>query len=217
MQQRVTTVKPVQQVLESVLNRPMPVSSIFANIPDNTSQETISRRERIATLWLQLTDIYGSRFVNVYGEKDSGVWYQALSDLNEDDFVFGLTAILRDIRFETWPPNCTQFRHLCLKKASDNTIPSVHKAFAEMRSNLMFSSPRKWSHPAVKYTVKYLGIKKMSSGRTDAVFNEFSVLYEKVCERFRQGFQIPFVADEELVETPSKSHTIPLLSQLIRC
>lgn len=217
MQQRTTaTVKRANQVLESVLNKPTPVSFISAKKLDDTSQETTRHQERIATLWLQLTDIYGTRFVNVYGEIDSGVWYQALSDLTEEDWSFGLKAMLRDPRFETWPPNCTQFRHLCLNKISGSEIPSVHKAFAEARLKATRSSPQQWSHPAVKYTVKHLGLTKMNDGDTYKVFNEFNEFYHRVCERVSKGFSIPFVANEELIDTSVRKNPIPRLAHQIR-
>jgi hypothetical protein len=104
---------------------------------DDSIQEVQMNNGFIATLWLQLTDIYGMRFINLYGEKDSGVWFQALRDLTEEEIERGLHAMFRDERFETWPPNCTQFRHLCLKR---NKLPSVHKAFNEARHNLNFLS-----------------------------------------------------------------------------
>lgn len=169
----------------------------------------------IAKLWLQLTDIYGALFVNRFGEKDSGVWNQALSDLSEADIRHGLEAMIRDARFETWPPNCTQFRHLCLKD-SVNELPSVHKAFNEARQNLNLSKPT-WSHPAVKFTVKYVGVSVINSGRADVAFEAFKTGYQKVCERIRQGHQVPDVHDDELGLKPKTSlKSIPKLVQLIR-
>jgi len=169
----------------------------------------------IATLWLQLTDTYGARFINLYGEKDSGVWFQTLCDLTEEEIEMGLHAMLRDERFETWPPNCTQFRHLCLKKYK-NELPNVHKAFNEARHNLNFSAPT-WSNPAIKFTVKHLGVDAVNAARADIAFEEFNALYIKVCEQIRQGFEVPQVADEEVViKRKSTQSNIPRLSQLIK-
>lgn len=170
----------------------------------------------IATLWLQLTDIYGPLFVNRFGEKDSGVWYQALSDLSEIEIQAGLEAMIRDARFETWPPNCTQFRRLCINGLGDKGLPSVHKAFIEARQNLNLSNPG-WSHPAIKFTVKYVGLAIMNSGRTDIAFEAFKTGYQKVCERIRRGHQVPFVHDEELCMQRKTLTKPPIkLVQLIR-
>jgi len=169
----------------------------------------------IATLWLQLTDIYGARFINLYGEKDPGVWFQTLCDLTEEEIEMGLHAMFSDERFETWPPNCTQFRHLCLKRHKEGP-PNVHKAFNEARHNLNFSKPL-WSHPAVKFTVKHLGVDVVNAARADIAFAEFNALYIKVCERIRQGFEVPQVSDDEVViKRKLTQSNIPRLSQLIK-
>ena len=150
----------------------------------------------IATLWAQLTEIYSSRFVNAYGVKDSGVWYHALSDLTNDDFRQGLYLMMRDARFETWPPNCTQFRHLCLK-GREVTLPTVHQAFKEARQNAYAATPV-WSHLAVKFTVKYVGVDVVHSAHTHVAFQTFEKGYAKVCARIAEGYAIPAVPDEEV-------------------
>ncbi len=150
----------------------------------------------MSTIWVQLTDIYGARFSNATDVKNARVWQYALNDLTEDEVRCGLHAMLRDERFETWPPNVTQFRHLCLK-GKTGALPSVHKAFAEARQNALYSSP-KWSHKAVKFTVKYVGVDVVNSAYTHEAFQTFSKAYAKVCVRISEGFTIPDVADEEV-------------------
>jgi hypothetical protein len=171
--------------------------------------------DMVSTLWLQLTDIYGARFVNQYGGHDSGVWFQALHDLTEDDMSFGLHSMMRDIRFETWPPNCTQFRRLCLQQTT--RLPTVHQAFNEARENLLFSSSRSWSHAAVKFAVKYVGVDVVNDGNTVNALKAFRLGYEKVCTRIAAGHQVPSVRDDEVIIKQKKSgRSIPRLAQLIR-
>lgn len=143
-----------------------------------------------------MTDIYGARFVNAYGVKDSGVWFHALHDLTEDELRTGLYAVMRDARFETWPPNCTQFRQLCLT-GKKTTLPTVHQAFNEARQNALYSNP-KWSHEAVKFTVKYVGVDEVNSAYTHVAFQRFEKGYAKVCERILAGFAVPDVLDVEV-------------------
>ena len=150
----------------------------------------------ISILWGQLTDIYGARFVNAYGEKDSGVWHQALIDLTETQLREGLSLMMRDKRFETWPPNCTQFRHLCLE-GKKQAIPTVHQAFAEARQNAYYASPM-WSHPAVKFTVKYVGADVINSPYELKAWEHFSKGYAKVCARMAEGYAVPEVSDEDV-------------------
>ena len=187
-------------VLHSVSSLPIVKNSNFASIQTDSmrGQQQIPPQSNtlISTLWVQLTDIYGSRFVNAYGVKDSGVWHHALCDLTEDDFRNGLYLMMRDARFETWPPNCTQFRQLCLK-GKPGLLPTVHQAFSEARQNALYPSP-KWSHPAVKFAVKYVGVDVVNSAYTHVAFQTFEKGYAKVCARIADGYAVPDVTDEEV-------------------
>jgi hypothetical protein len=210
--QAATTVKNVNQALANVLNKPTPANLTSAKQADVITPKPLISPELIATLWSQLTDIYGARFVNQYGEKDSGVWHETLADLTESDFCFGLQAMVRDVRFETWPPNCTQFRHLCLKKT---ILPSVHKAFLEARWNLGFATVRQWSHPAIKFTVKHVGLEKVNDAHTNRAFAAFSDYYERVCARIAAGGSLPDVDENELVISHKQQKPLFRLSQLV--
>ena len=193
-------VKPLQSV--SSLHVAREATSNFASKHADSLSEAHQNKSPcqsdtwISTLWVQLTDIYGARFSNAYGLKDSGVWYHALSDLTEENVRDGLYFMMRDERFETWPPNCTQFRQLCLK-GKTGALPTVHKAFAEARQNALYAAP-KWTHPAVKFTVKYVGVDVVNSAYTHVAFQTFEKGYAKVCARIAEGFEVPDVADEEV-------------------
>ena len=171
----------------------------------------------MAHLWLKLTEIYGPLFVNRHGVKDSGVWYEALCDLTENDIKFGLWALFRAKEHKDWPPSCLQFRHLCLSKQEPeaNGLPTVHAAFYEARRNLSFSKAQ-WSHPAIKFTVKILGIDKVNAARADLAFAEFKPMYLKVCAEISLGKDVPFVADDELVIRKKNTTKIPHLAQLMK-
>lgn len=162
----------------------------------------------ISTLWGQLTDIYGARFINVFGEKDSGVWQIALNDLDEDSIRQGLYLMMRDKRFETWPPTCLEFRHLCLSGKVEKSLPTVHQAFNEARQNALCSNPV-WSHQAIKCAVKYVGVETVNSPYTAEAFQKFKKGYEKICARIHEGYEIPAIADEEVAyyHRKQKKHT----------
>lgn len=171
----------------------------------------------MAHLWLKLTDIYGPLFTNRQGEKDSGVWFEALCDLTENDIKFGIWALYRAPKHKDWPPTCIQFRHLCLSQyePEENGIPAVHKAFDEARRNLSCSKPH-WSHPAIKFTVKLVGIDNVNAARTDLALAAFKPVYKKVCAEICLGKEVPFVADEELVVIKKTTTKIPRLAQLMK-
>ena len=195
-----SNIKHLQSVSSRCLPKEVPLSSVKRH--DASAREEQQHTQPLqsdtllATILVQLTDLYGARFSNTTDAKNAGVWQYVLGDLTEDDVRRGLQAMLSDERFETWPPNATQLRHLCLK-GKTGALPSVHKAFAEARQNALYPAPL-WSHKAVKFTVKYVGVDVVNSAYTHEAFQTFSRAYEKVCERISEGFMIPDVADEEV-------------------
>ncbi len=219
MQQNSAQENPILHVshhLESVLLTPGQTNSPLTNHRSalNQSQGSMKVRGLIATLWLTLTDVYGVRFVNQYGSCDeSGVWAMALEGFDEEDVRFGLKAMICDIRFETWPPNCTQFRHLCLSCLNEcpQQLPSVHKAFIEALNNLWLKNPV-WSHDGVKCAIKLCGIHKLTEPRVDRAFKDFSQAYSKVSKRVLSGEALPSVSNDE-VRLPAykKSNNSPKL------
>jgi hypothetical protein len=66
-------------------------------------------------------------------------------------------------------------------------------------------------------TVKHLGVDVVNAARADIAFVEFNALYTRVCEQINQGFEIPEVADDEvLIKRKKPQGNIPRLTQLIR-
>lgn len=157
-------------------------------------------KANIASLWISLSEIYHNRFLSKYGIEDTGTWFEALKDLHMDLLDFGLSAMMRDVRFETWPPNCTQFRHLCLAKPVSASFPSVHDAYREARENLWHKGEvRSWSHPAIKFTIKQVTIPVVTDDRQHIAYPAFRMCYELVCKRISEGGLVPVVTAEELV------------------
>lgn len=200
-------VQPIRKVLNNVLSMHTATNLTTANKQEDFTQRELTHSTRsqnhnqsntlISTLWGQLTDIYGARFLNAHGEKDLGVWQIALSDLQEEEIRQGLYLMMRDKRFETWPPNCTEFRHLCLNGRKEDSLPTVHQAFNEARQNALYAHPV-WSHKAVKFTVKYVGVDIVNSAYTHHAFEQFKKAYAKVCARIQEGHEVPEITDEEV-------------------
>lgn len=152
--------------------------------------------------------------MSTYGERDSGVWEQALSDLTEDELREGLTKMMRDLRFETWPPNCTQFRHLCASTRA-STPPSVMLAFREVQQNKYRSRPT-WSHLAIKMTIKCIGVHIAYKDDEREAFKEFSKKYEQVCARMAGGHPLPEIADCDVKAPEIKRSLPPQVSENIK-
>ena len=93
----------------------------------------------------------------------------------------------------------------------------MHTAFNEARENLLFSSKRAWSHAAVKFTVKYVGVDVVNHANKAHAFKAFAIGYEKVSRGIAEGREVPAVNDDEVIIKQKKSsHPIPRLTQLLR-
>ena len=216
MQTAVNHPKPVHSLLQSVLSEPMPMSLTTVSEQDNSSKKATLPKALIAVLWKQLSDIYGARFTREHGESDvSGVWYQALNDLSRNEFYHGLYALYRDSRFETWPPNCTEFRHLCLKRAGKG-IPTVHEAFREVQAHLLSPKRTRWSHLVVKHALARTGVVFMDKAPVHQTFGVFKSVYEALCQQLADGILLAEVPDEALLPVRTRSKPIPNLQSLLR-
>ena len=122
--------------------------------------------------------------------------------------------MMHDIRFETWPPNCTQFRHLCLS-TREPAAPSVMVAFREVCHNRYCSVPS-WSHPAIKLTIKCLGAAVVYAEDEKKAFDAFSKKYAQICERMVTGHPLPVVHDNEVRAPEFKRDPASKMSQNIK-
>ncbi|OGO92829.1 MAG: hypothetical protein A3F10_04870 [Coxiella sp. RIFCSPHIGHO2_12_FULL_42_15] len=138
-----------------------------------------------------MTRAYGYKFINNFGEKDNGIWYEALKDLTSDDLNYGFKKMLVTItdeerkRREAWPPNVKEFRMYCERRLQDFDLPEVHEAFREAQNNNYLSRPY-WSHPLVLVAKKRLN-KKPNDYVMDEDYRSFAVIYRDLCQRFMRG------------------------------
>ncbi len=150
---------------------------------------------------MKLTAIYGQLFVSKHGIKDTGVWFAALKDLTPKALESGMERLMtlsKGDKFCEFPPNCLQFRALCLGFYNDLRMPTAAQAHREVLNRAYTTNPQ-WSHVIVKFTAKKLGSKFLdivNEGESFAVFNE---AYEQVCHLVRQGHQIPEIKEDVLL------------------
>ncbi|HHF7367854.1 TPA: hypothetical protein ACPSKY_003003 [Legionella bozemanae] len=153
---------------------------------------------------MRLTAIYGQLFISKYGEKDTGVWFAALKDLTPkalDSGVERLMTMSKSDKFCEFPPNCLQFRALCLGFYSDLRLPSAAQAHREVLNSAYSANPN-WSHAVVKFTAKRLGVKFLEIDNEGHSFSVFKEAYEQVCHLMRQGHQIPEIKEQVLLAKP---------------
>lgn len=161
----------------------------------------------IASLWLSLIEIYSHLFINKYGTSDSGAWFESLKDLTPLALENGLET-LRSGRagnqFATFPPNCLEFRGLCLAYYEGLRLPSTADAYRDYRQ---YARSGKWNnaHDAVKLTAKKLGARFLTIERDMDAYPRFKKMYAQVCHLARLGIELPQVETPVLLGKPTNS------------
>ncbi|CDZ79391.1 hypothetical protein BN59_03709 [Legionella massiliensis] len=100
----------------------------------------------------------------------------------------------KDDKLCEFPPNCLQFRALCLGFYSDLRMPSAAEAHREIL-NCAYAKKPKWSHAVVKFTANRLGPKFLAIENEGHSFAIFKEAYEQVCHLIRQGHQLPAIEE----------------------
>ena len=157
-------------------------------------------------LWIQLTNIYGQLFINKHGAMDNGLWLETLQELTPIALESGMTR-LKNLsagdKFTEFPPNCLQFKALCLSYYNDLKLPTLSEAYQEIK-NRAYSRSIHWSHPAVKFTAQKLSIDFLTLNESEA-YPVFKEAYEKVCHLVRQGHELPRMPNRVMLpRTPNK-------------
>lgn len=128
-----------------------------------------------------------------FGTKDDGTWLLALKDLTPKALEEGIMRLMfsKVDKFQDFPPNCMQFRTLCLEAVSAQNLPSLAQAFTEAR-NWYFYNISQWSHPAVRFTAAKLAKKFWETEDLHEAFQKFAGIYSDVCFLIRQGHEVPY-------------------------
>lgn len=71
-----------------------------------------------------MSSIYGNAFLHTYGDTDSGVWYDVLNGLTEEQLQHGYHQILElKVKPLEFPPNPLRFKEICLEYKAQ--VPEV--------------------------------------------------------------------------------------------
>ncbi len=172
-----------------------------------------------------MADIYGNLFLSKNGIEDSGAWFEVLKDLTPFALDIGIER-LRSLRinkekdrqrFIQYPPNCLEFRALCLSFYDDLNLPSTADAYRETISRT-FRTNLVWSHPAVKYTAMRLGDEFLAIENIQEADAKFTKAYEEVCHLVRQGLPLPEITEQIMLPKPgSKDVAFSHLQQMRKC
>ncbi|KTD39635.1 hypothetical protein Lmor_0001, partial [Legionella moravica] len=87
-------------------------------------------------LWMELTKIYGTLFLTKFGTHDNGTWFDTLKGLTPKALESGMER-LRNLsgngKFAEYPPNCLQFKALCMAFYDDLKLPKASDAYWEFK------------------------------------------------------------------------------------
>jgi hypothetical protein len=162
----------------------------------------------IAWLWVQLTSIYGPLFTSRNGSKDGGLWLEALQDLTPIALESGMSRIKKlsaGNKFTEFPPNCLQFKALCLAYYEDLRLPKASDAYQEIR-NRAYSNTIYWSHPVVKFIAQKLTVDFLDIKLEAEAYRRFKEIYNDVCHLVRQGLELPKTEHRVMIaRTPNKA------------
>lgn len=162
--------------------------------------------EDIAWVWQELTLIYGTLFTSKNGTYDRhGVWFTALKDLTPKALESGMDRLRKlsaGDKFCEFPPNCLQFKALCLSFYQDMKLPKVHEAYREIKNRSYTNAP--YSHKLVKFIAYRLPADFLAIEPESVAYALFKKVYEQVSQLVKQGHAIPEVM--ETLKRPSPSN-----------
>ncbi|EHL29714.1 MULTISPECIES: hypothetical protein [Legionella] len=159
-------------------------------------------------LWMKLTAIYGQLFASKHGIEDNGTWFKVLNDLTPRALESGLERLMslsHGKQFCEFPPNALQFRALCLGFYENLRLPSASDAYREIKARAYVTS-QNWSHPAVRFTAKRMGLKFLNEKDDANTFSIFKKAYEQVCHLIKQGLEVPEISEPVMLSKTQNKH-----------
>lgn len=152
-----------------------------------------------------MSQIYGQLFISRFGVKDNGSWFEALKDLTPKALESGMTRLnnlTNNAKYAEFPPNCLEFKAMCLGFYEELRLPKASDAYREIKNRAYFSTSV-WSHPVIKYIDSKLPDDFLEIRNEKDAFQLFERVYLEICSLVKQGYQVPEVSSN------LKRHRIP--------
>lgn len=174
-------------------------------------------KKSLAWLWIQMSQIYGQLFISRFGTQDNGTWYEALKDLTPFALKSGVKR-LRDLannaKYAEFPPNCLEFKALCMGFYEDLKLPKASDAYREIKNQAYFSNTQ-WSHPAIRYIGSKLSDDFLEIRNEREAYQIFECIYKEVCDLLKQGHVLPESKEKlRIMKQPNRKLAQPYLSQM---
>ncbi len=111
------------------------------------------------------------------------MWFDSLKALTPKALESGmerLKSLSAGQKFCEFPPNCLQFKSLCLAFYDDLRLPKASDAYQEIKM-MAYRSNQHWSHEVVKFTASRLTAKFYAIEQEQEAYALFKKSYEQVC------------------------------------
>ena len=194
------SVHPLKSIL---MTQPWRQSQDSTRTPANLQQKSYSQPQKssapnlstdhVSWLWMELTKIYGNLFLTKFGTHDNGTWFDTLKGLTPKALESGMER-LRNLsgngKFAEYPPNCLQFKALCMAFYDDLKLPKASDAYWEFKNSVRKAIPR-WSHPVIEFVAKKMPFDFFSIDHDGIAYSVFKEKYEQVCHLIQQGHDLP--------------------------
>lgn len=142
-----------------------------------------------------MTAAFGHKFTKTYGTEDTGVWYEALSDLTQKAVEKGFKKMLHDVENikpgqDVWPPNVKEFRAYCLLHQEAFGLPTIQNAFLQVM-DAKYMENMYVDHPVVYYAALLVGYEKLTQVEAEKFYSEYQCVYELFSAAIINGLSFP--------------------------
>jgi len=149
-----------------------------------------------------MADTYGHRWESSYGTTPNKAWIDGLAGVTPQMMARGLSELVDDARFKTWPPNVFEFRGLC--EFNDYGLPIADDAYQQAVNWGRLSVEEK--HPAVLFMLRSMP-DQFNWLRTDyeKARKRFDAEWSKAIEHVASGGYLPEIPKEITEQTGTKT------------
>lgn len=168
-----------------------------------------------------MAGLYTHLWTRKYGDTPSREWMLCLDGLTPELVADGFRRVVRDKRFQTYPPNPIEFRAACYPSYEELGLPPIDVAFREATNNAGRSPEwRKWTHPAIYQAACEAGFSNLKTSEEREAKTMFNTAYESVVKRVMAGevLQIPErlekKPDQPCTKEQAKKHVADLKATL---
>ena len=139
--------------------------------------------------------------MNKNGATVNATWHDALKDLTPKAIESGvarLKALSADGKFVEFPPNCLQFKALCLAFYEELRLPKTIDAYREIQAKA-YTNIVHFSHPIIAFTASKLNVDFLKLDDDAKTFAIFKHVYEQVCLLVKQGHPLPPMTERPMM------------------